>query len=120
MVFLRDVLMKFFILFTALASIFMLPSCDKHNRLIEEVKKGDVELKGLQAEMAVLDSKLAVYGVAPDTATLVLERQNAEWARKNTALEVELAAKTKQCNEAEAAMKEFRPRVDAYKAKYFR
>lgn len=112
--------MKHFVLFTALAGMFLLPSCDKHNRLIEEVKKVDAEIKQSYAELAVIDSKLATYGPDADTAILALERQNADWVRKNTSLEVELANMSKLCTDGEASIKEARPRVDAYKAKYSR
>lgn len=112
--------MKPFVLFTVLAGLFLLPSCEKHNRLIEEVKKIDADIKQAYAELATIDSKLVAYGGDPDMAIMTLERQNAEWVRKNASLEVELASKSKQCTEGEAAIKEFRPRVDAYKNKYSR
>lgn len=112
--------MKPFVLFTVLAGMFLLPSCEKHNRLIEEVKQIDAEIKQSYAEMATIDSKLTTYGMDPDMAIMNLERQNAEWARKNAAIEVDLATRSKQCADGEAAVKDFRPRVDAYKSKYSR
>lgn len=112
--------MKLFVLFTALVGMVFLSSCEKHNRLIEEVKKIDAEIKQSYADLAVVDAKLATYGADADLAALSLERQHAEWTRKNAALEAELATKSKQCTEGEAAVKELRPKVDAYKSKYLR
>lgn len=104
----------------AFAGLLLLPSCEKQNRLMDEAKKTDVEIQKYFEELTAIDAKMAVYGRDADLAIIAVERQNADWARKNTALENELAAKSKKCTDGEAAMKNLRPRVDSYKAKYSR
>ncbi|MGV3664214.1 MAG: hypothetical protein ACO1TE_28840 [Prosthecobacter sp.] len=112
--------MKFFVLFIALTGLVFLSSCEKHNRLITEVKRIEAEVKQSYEEMAVIDSKTAAFGADSHIAIINLERQNTDWTRKNAAIEAELATQSKKCTDGEAAVKEFRPKVDAYKAKYFR
>jgi len=112
--------MKFFVLLSALFGMLLLPSCEKHNRLIEEVKALDAEIKKNYDELAVIDAKAASFGTDIEVAIMTLESQNLDWAHKNAVIEADLASKSKKCTDGEAAIKEFRPKVDAYKAKYSR
>ncbi len=112
--------MKLFALCPALVGLLLLSSCEKHSKLLEEVKRIDEETKRSYAELAAIDAKTHAYGGDADVGIMTLEQQNAGWMSKNTVLEAELADLNKRCAEGEAAIKEIRPKVDAYKAKYLR
>jgi predicted RNase H-like nuclease (RuvC/YqgF family) len=108
------------LIFAHLANLLFLSSCNKQELLLAERTKLEAELKQGHDELRELDSKFASLGQDSVTASITIQRQNAEWLRKNTSLEAELAFISGKCSEGEAALKQLRPRLDSYKAKFVR
>lgn len=110
---------RHFLIFTACASLF-LSSCEKHDALLNERARIEQEIRQGQEALRALDSKFESLGTDAVAASVVLERQHADWTQKNAMLEQSLAYISSKCSEGEETLKQMGPRVAAYKAKFLR
>jgi len=112
--------MKRIVIYTGLAGMLFVCSCDKHNVLLAERARVEAEIKQCQDEMAAIDAKVLPFGVDLSIAQGRMETQVAAGKARLAGMEQELAALSKKCSEGEAAMKTLRAQLDAYKAKFVR
>ncbi len=91
-------------------------SCDKAARMRQE--RADIEARILQGhyEMRDIDARIAVYGQDAELAEISFNQQKQEAAARSKQLESEISILTTECSEAETALSQLRPLLDAYRS----
>lgn len=108
--------MKTFRALVAPLLLLSVVSCDKAARLRQE--RADIEARIMQGhyEMRDIDAKIAVYGQDAELAEISFHQQKQEAAARSKQLEAKISTLTKECSEAETALSQLRPLIDAYRA----
>ena len=106
------------LILTSLAIIILASSCDKPRALSTERAGVEAEIMRANEEMRSIDAKFDALRNAPIAYGMTLDRHLDAAVKKNAKLEAELALISKKCADGEVALRELRPRLDAYKAKY--
>lgn len=95
-------------------------SCKEHEALFKEKADLEVSLQEMKNELAALETQINTVGDTLYNSGVLLERQikAADDASQKLTQEVrELSGKS---DRLDAALKQFRPKVEAYKAKNLR
>ena len=112
--------MKSLLILASLAFMVLASSCDKPRTLSNERALVEAEIQRANEELRNIDAKFEALRNAPISYGMTLDRHREEATKKNAKLEAELAFLSKKCAEGEAALRELRPRLDSYKAKFLR
>ncbi len=78
------------------------------------------EQQQVQAAMIDYDTKFHLLGTEFVAAIDTIDQRTAEILAANTQLEAQISLVSGKCSQGEALLKELRPRLDAYKAKFVR
>ena len=101
-------------LFVAMA--LTLTSCEQHLKLFLEKANLETEVQQQKEETAQYEAKFATLNQPPDYAVANLDQQVQAVEKDVTALSQEVAALDSKVTAIEQALKNYRPKVDAFKA----
>ena len=110
---------RFLMLLVMMISLF-LPACNRHKQIMAEKDAVEAESQRVWAEYIAYEQKIKSLGTQGTQLTMTLENQATNSERAAAFVEQEVNVLIKWVIALEGAIAIYRPKVDAYKARYTR